>query len=165
MLGWISVLYLQMLPRAPLLLKYTMQDCTGKEEVAARGLFCSLWVGCLGCMNTGLNFGEASCSFPNQWRPLLSFTRETKELIDFVVGLQLSIPSILNALWNWRFRLKNPNLLWDLDFSSSFIITWLNTWTVWDQRDHRAHVRWVCSLGEFVDGISFLACVIVKAHS
>lgn len=42
MLSWISVLYLQMLPRAPLLLKYTMQDSTGKEEVAARGFFCSL---------------------------------------------------------------------------------------------------------------------------
>lgn len=28
-----------------------------------------------------IQFAEASCSFPNQWRPMLSFTRETKELI------------------------------------------------------------------------------------
>lgn len=162
MLGWVSVLYLKMLPRAPLLLNYTMQDSTGEKEVAARGLFCSLWVGWLFGMYESwvrfcIQFAEASCSSPNQWRPLLAFTRETKELTRLCCcsATQHTFFSCCFVELKWRCRLKQPNLLWDLGFSSSFIIMWLNTGTVRDQQDHRARVRLICNLSEFVDRISF----------
>lgn len=61
MLEWVSVLFLQTLPRAPLLLEYTTKDSNRDKEVVkvvARGLFSGLQVGHLLGMYKfwGLNF-------------------------------------------------------------------------------------------------------------
>jgi len=45
-LEWVSVLFLlHTLPRAPLILKYMMEDSNEEEEVVAGGLFCGFQVG------------------------------------------------------------------------------------------------------------------------
>lgn len=62
MLGWVSVLFLQILPRAPLFLKYMTKDGNRDEEVVARGSFPGLQVGyLLGMYKSWVKFLNSVC--------------------------------------------------------------------------------------------------------